>query len=465
MSLIRGNIAPSYNLSAARIGLDQRNQCRVRTLTIRKSQPEGSYLVTMNNRAASIDHNAWHSNRGSVAIIVAIMLLMLIGFSALGTEVVYAMFKQRQMESTASSAALAGAIALMTGHPTDFTIETRAIATMAGFTNGTAGVTVTINHPPLTGPNTGNSSAVEVIIGQPQTLPLSGMFRAGPWSVTGRAVATQGNSASDCVLALDSGSATGVSMSNGVSVNLSQCGLGVNATGASALSVTGGATLTTKSVSVSGTDTVNGGGTINATNGVKTSQPVVANPYSGTVVPSDAACMTYTNMSQTLSPGVYCGMSIGNGVNVVLSAGVYVIAGNSNGGFSVAGGSTVSGTNVTIVLTGSGSNYATANISNGAIVTLSAPTTGATAGLVFFADPNSPSSPGSTFGGGSQMTLTGALYFPSQTVSYENGTTTTATCTQLIAWLIVFQGGASFNSNCANTGVGTIGASPSKLVE
>jgi hypothetical protein len=418
----------------------------------------------MYERAAPINDNAGRSDRGSVAILVALMLVMLIGFSALGTEIVYAMFKQRQMESTASSAALAGAIALMTGHPTDFTIETRAVATTAGFTNGTAGVTVTINHPPLSGPNTGNASAVEVIVGQPQTLPLSSLFRAGPWSVTGRAVATEGNSASDCVLALDPGSATGVSITNGAVVTLSQCGLGVNTNGSSALLVQG-ATLNTKSVSISGTDTVNNGGTINATNGVKTSQPVVANPYSGTLVPSDTGCMTYTNKSQTLSPGVYCGISIGNGANVMMSAGVYVIAGNSNGGFSVAGGSQVNGTGVTIVLTGSGSDYATANITNGAIVNLSAPTTGATAGLVFFADPSSPSTPGSTFGGGSQMTLTGALYFPSQTVNYQNGTATTATCTQLIAWLIVFQGGASFNSNCANTGVGTVGASPSKLVE
>jgi hypothetical protein len=408
---------------------------------------------------------AWRSNQGSVAILTAIMLVMLLGFCSLGTEVVFVMFKQRQMESTASSAAMAGAVALMTGHPTDYTIETRAIATTAGFTNGTAGVTVTINHPPLTGPNAANASAVEVIISQPQTLPLSGVLFTGAWNVIGRAVATAGNAASDCVLALDPGAATGVSLSNGVSVTLGQCGLGVNSTGSSALSVIGGATLTTSSVSIAGMDTVNNGGTINATNGVKTSQPVVANPYSAVAVPSDAGCMTYTNSSQTLSPGVYCGMSINNGVNVVLSAGVYVIAGNTNGGFSVAGGSTVSGTGVTIVLTGSGSNYATANISNGAIMNLSAPTTGATAGLVFFADPSSPSTPGSSFSGGSQMTLTGALYFPSQTVTYSNGSSTSATCTQLIAWLIAFEGGASFNSNCANTGVATIGASASKLVE
>jgi hypothetical protein len=406
----------------------------------------------------------WRSSQGSVAVLVALVLVMLLGFGALGTEVVFAMFKQRQMESTASSAAQAGAVALMTGHPTDFTIETRAVATTAGFTNGTAGVTVTINHPPLTGPNTGNASAVEVIVGQPQTMLLSRLFFAGTWNITGRAVATAGNSASDCVVALDSANTTGVSITNGAQVSLNQCGLAVNSTGASALLVQGAA-LTAMAASVAGMDTVNNGGTITATNGIKTSQPVVTDPYMGTVVPSDANCVTYVNKSQTLSPGVYCGLSIGNGADVVLSAGVYVINGNTNGGFTVAGGSQVSGTGVTIVLTGSGSNYATANINNGATVSLTAPTTGATAGLVFFADPNSPSTPGSTFGGGSQMTLTGALYFPSQTVNYQNGTSTTATCTQLIAWLIVFEGGASFNSNCASTGVATIGASPSKLVE
>jgi hypothetical protein len=50
-------------------------------------------------------------------------------------------------------------------------------------------------------------------------------------------------------------------------------------------------------------------------------------------------------------------------------------------------------------------------------------------------------------------------------VQYSNGTSNAATCTQLIAWHMQFTGGASFNSNCASIGVGTIGASPSQLVE
>lgn len=408
---------------------------------------------------------ARYSTQGSVAVLVALTLTMLIGFTALGTEIVYALFKQRQMQATASSAALAGATASMTGYPVPYTIEAYAVAATMGFTSGTGGTTVTINHPPLSGNYTASAIAVEVIVAQPQSLPLSELFFAGPWNISARAVATEGNSASDCVLELDGSSAGAVTIDNGATVNLNQCGLAVSATGSGALTVVHGATLTAASVTVSGTDTVNNGGAIHATNGVQTSKPAVANPYSSSVVPSDAGCATYTNKSQSLSPGVYCGMAIGNGVTVTMSPGVYVINGSSGGEFSVSGGSKLSGTGVTIVLTGSGSNYATVSISNGARVTLSAPTTGATAGLVFFADPNSPSSPGSSFAGGSEMTLTGALYFPSQTVSYSNAASTSSTCTQLVAWHVSFVGGSAFDSTCASAGTSTIGATPSLLVE
>jgi hypothetical protein len=85
--------------------------------------------------------------------------------------------------------------------------------------------------------------------------------------------------------------------------------------------------------------------------------------------------------------------------------------------------------------------------------------------LVFFQDPKAPNSGTDNFQGGASETLTGALYFPSQTVIYSNGTNSSSTCTQLVAWHIQFVGGSSFNSNCGGTGAGTIGASPSQLVE
>jgi len=419
------------------------------------------------------------SRRGSVAIVVALSMTMLIGFSALGTEIVFIMYKQRQLQATASSAAMAGATALMTGHPAAPSTEAVAVATTAGFTSGTNGVTVTVNHPPLSGANVGNTNAVEVVITQPQTLPLSSLFVTGPWNINARAVATAGNSSSDCVLALDTNSTTAVdvSISNGAQITLNQCGLAVNASGASSLSVSNGGVLTAKSVSVSGGVSETNGGSITSTNGVKTYQAAVANPYANEVVPALTGCaygslpsnpltLGYSASTQTLSPGEYCGgLSMGNGAVVAMNPGTYIIDG---GTFSLQGGITLTGTGVTIVLTGSGSNYATVSIANGATVTLSAPVSGATVGipgLVFFQDPGAPNTGSNSFQGGASETLTGALYFPSQMVVYANGTASTSTCTQLVAWQISFAGGASFNSTCANTGVGTIGASPSKLVE
>jgi len=430
----------------------------------------------MDDQAGHRAGKSWRSGPGGVAILVALALAMLIGFAALGTEVVYVLYKQRQMQATASAAALAGATALMTGHPVDLTVEARAVATTAGFTDGTAGATVGVNHPPLNGTHTADASAVEVVVGQPQTLPLSQLFYTGTWNVSARAVATAGNGSNGCALALDTSSTTGVTMSNGATVALNQCGLGVNANGSAALSVSGAAVLNAISVSVSGQAKVTNGGVINSTNGVKTLQPAIADPYAGVSVPTGSGCkygslpsspltLKHATGTQTLKPdGVYCGgLVMGNDAIVVMNPGVYIVNG---GTFNIGGAVILSGTGVTIVLTGSGANYAKVTIGNGARVTLAAPTTGATAGLLFFQNPNAPHSGTNSFQGGSLMTLNGALYFPSQTVTFSNGTATTAACTQLVAWHLIFQGGSSLNSNCSGSGVGSIGgAAASKLVE
>ena len=62
-------------------------------------------------------------------------------------------------------------------------------------------------------------------------------------------------------------------------------------------------------------------------------------------------------------------------------SGVYYVNG---GNFNVGGAVVMNGTGVTIILTSSTSgNYATVTIDNGATVTLSAPTSGTTAGNRF----------------------------------------------------------------------------------
>ncbi len=404
--------------------------------------------------------------RGSVALMIGLALPVLIAMVALGTEITFLLFKQRQMQAAADAAALGGATALQSGHPA-LAVEARGIAAYLGFVNGAAdGTTVTVNSPPLSGPQQGSSGAVEVIMAQPQTLFLATTLYAGAFSVGARAVAIIGTG-SYCALQL--GSSGNVSMSNGAVANFTLCGLAVDGTSSSALSVVGGAQLNAPSVSVAGSDSVNNGGSINPLSGLKTSQANIPDPYSGVVMPTFSGC-NYNGFntntwqpSWTLSPGVYCnGLSVSNGATASMNSGVYFI---DRGTFDVGGGSHLTGTGVTIVLTSStGSNYANAQIDNGTTVTLSAPTTGPTAGLVFFGNRNAPASTTSNVAGGASLNLTGAIYLPTETLDWNNGASNSSSpCTELIANTIVL-GGANLQINCP-AGVTAIGATSSSLVE
>ena len=413
------------------------------------------------------------SERGSVAIQLALMMIVILGMVGLGVEITFVMYKQRQMQSVADSAALGGVTALMRGFPADFRVESRAVATAAGFTNGVGSVTVSVNRPPTLGSHAGDASAIEVIVSQPLFLGLVSLFREGLFQVGARAVATLGGSGSGCVLQTLSTNTTGVSISNGAVVNLEQCGINVNATNSSALSVTGGAVLNAKFVSVSGGTSVNNGAKINATDGIKTNQPVAPDPYASVPQPSYSGC-DYNNTSlghsnkglQTISPGVYCkGLAFTNDAIIAMNPGVYII---DRGSFAVGGAVQLTGTGVTIFLTtstGKAKDYADVSIGNGAQVNLTAPTSGATAGLAFFGDRNGPLNNTSTFGGGAALKITGAIYFPSQSVTFDNGISNPSGCTQLIAGYIKFSGGARFQNNCANTGISPIGGSTTQLVE
>lgn len=427
------------------------------------------------------------SRRGSVAIIMAITLPVALGMLALGSEIVFLLYKQRQMQSAADAAALGGATAVQSGHPAP-DVEARGTTGFLGFVHGANGVTVAVNRPPLTGALVGSNSAVEVIITQPQTLSLVSLFRSGLFSVSARAVAKVGGGGG-CAAQLLPNRNPGVTISNGATVTLKQCDMRVCSTGNTALSMSGGThlNLTDAAGILSSKQTVFVAGKASITNGAqinnvgscssptcKASQGACAanlDPYANVTMPAPpSACgagfsnnKQYAHGTWSLKPtdGMYCnGVRFTNDAIVTMAPGVYFVKG---GNFNVGGAVIMNATGVTIVLTGSGSNYATVTIGNGARVTLSAPTTGATAGLAFFGDRNAPWSSQAakqqTFGGGAYMNITGAIYFPSTQVNFNNGISNPSGCTQLIAGTINFQGGAQFSNNCAGMGTSPIGSS------
>jgi len=433
--------------------------------------------------------------RGVTAIILALSLTAMLGFAGLAVDASLWYLDKRSALGAADSAAFTAAVTydadVTAGETaaaavTNAKVAAQAVSATYGYANGSDGVAVTINEPPTTGshtsPGTG-SEAFEVIIAKPETLFFSALFVSGV-TVKARSVSEvtitgggTGVAGGGCIEQFAPSGST--SMSNGVSVNLKSCALYGNGTGSAALSVTGGATLTADGISLVGGISKNNGGAINNSGTTLTGQSAAADPYSSYTVsaaetasaseaPTTAAgsCPNTTPTSYstpgrttTLSPGFYCGgLSASNNNNIIMSPGIYVIDGGS---FSLQGGITVTATGgVTILLTGSGSNYATANIANGVTLNLNAPSTGPTAGLAIYGDPNAPLSNTSSMAGGASMVVNGTIYMKSQTVDFTNGSTNAASCTNLIVGSVVFSGSNTFSNNCSGYGVKGIGVTP-----
>ena len=129
------------------------------------------------------------ARRGSVAVQVGLLAMVLIGFAALGTEVTLLLLRQRQMQSAADAAALSAAMV-----SSGYRNEALAIAAEAGFRNGGDGIRVSVNKPPATGDHRGEVMAVEVIISQPRKAAMLGLFIANELEVSARAVAMGGRS-------------------------------------------------------------------------------------------------------------------------------------------------------------------------------------------------------------------------------------------------------------------------------
>ena len=397
------------------------------------------------------------------------MLVAIIGFASLGSEVVLMIVTARHMQAAADAAALSAATARSAGYPADYTQDAYALAAAAGFVNNAPdGTTVAVRSPPAQGNYAGSANAVEVTISQPQNLPLASVVYRDGFTVSARAVASADYG--PCMLVLDGSSSGAFSMTGSSSATFAGCGLTVNSRSSSAVSMTGGATLSATTVTIVGNDSLKGGSTINASIGIATGAAASPDPYAARTIPSFSGCtynaFSMSGGSRAIGPGpiTFCtGLSLSGGAQLTLQPGVYTI---DRGSFSLAGGTSISGTGVTIVLTSStGSGYATAGISGGATVTLSAPTSGATAGMLFFQDPRAPNSGSNSLSGGAGQSLTGALYFPSQQLTYVGGSSLNSQCTQIVAWQVRLTGNAALTNNCAGTGALPISGGNAKLVE
>jgi hypothetical protein len=121
--------------------------------------------------------------------------------------------------------------------------------------------------------------------------------------------------------------------------------------------------------------------------------------------------------SQTIGPSggnsiCYSSLSIQSGATATLNPGIYYI----NGNLTVSGGASLSGTGgVTFYITNGGA----VTISGGSTLNLTAPTSGAYNGILFYQD--SADTNTFTFSGGSSGTINGIFYIPGAQLNLSGG--------------------------------------------
>jgi Flp pilus assembly protein TadG len=403
---------------------------------------------------------------GQVFLLVSIALVVLVGMAALAVDVGNLWTTRRLMQSAADAGAVAGADEIaIGGSSTAITAAARDASSHNGFAHGGTRVgtsntiTVAVHNPPTSGPFAANSNAVQVDVSQTQPTYFMKVLGWSSVPVSTTAVAVTLGSGS-CVYSLDPTQPGALTVGGTASVS-SACGFYVDSNSSSALTVGGGGAITSPLVGVVGGTNVNGGGSTPPSTGIAP----FGDPLAYVAAPSythGSGCGSYHNtpLNGSISPGTFCGgISVSNGNTVTFNPGLYIIDG---GGIKITGG-TVSGSGVTFYLTGntgSGSSPATYSgvTINGGTVNLTSPCSssgGSIEGMLFFQDrAMSPtSSNASTINGNAGSTFSGAIYFPTTSLSYA-GTTGANMFTLLVSDMLTFTGNSNVGNNysCLSNG-------------
>jgi Flp pilus assembly protein TadG len=411
---------------------------------------------------------------GAILIMMALLLPAFIVIAAMSVEVGRDYMMRSELQSTADAAALAGASQIETSasavkaQATAFAARNMSTSTYDSVLKAadvemgawdtttkkfTAGGTDTNAVRVTTRLSSTNSNALTLFFGKVAKISSS--------NITAQAVAVPGGSTGNgCVLALDPNNDAGaLTVGGNGSISNSGCGVFVNSSSSSALTCNGNGSISGSTSVVGGVSRAPNCSLSGSSN--KTGASSVSDPYSSVsrTPPSGSCSGNPSSGSQSNPTGTIklCSINVSGNNTLTLAAGVYYVS----GGLSVAGNGNLTATasgGVTLIVSG-----AVSLAGNGSIA-ITAPSSGTFAGIALMAASDATATTSESIGGNGTLKVTGAIYFPKQTLTIAgNGTSGSATCTQIIANELDFTGNASLQNNCASTGVKSFGGSSGKL--
>ncbi len=401
---------------------------------------------------------------GAVAIITAMSLLVIMGFTALAIDIGMWLRTQKAMQHAADSAVITAVLS----NSSSYQLEARAVTTKYGFTNGANGVAVSALANQLCPDGKSDCYKVTITNTTPAQI-FSRALRLSGGSLTAQAMATKRQLHEYCLLALAS-SGKGVSLqTNGApKADLTGCSIMSNTS-----ATCNGHNLNATYGDAHGT---NNGCGITQTSNV----PALADPYISLApnIPSGSVCggnypqkpgkkgtpLPSSNLwsgSKTLAGTVVvCGDLQLTGNTTITSASPGSVLVIENGQWDTDGFtlSTAAGSALTIIFSGTAGAYTHAPTGGGAL-DFRAPTSGPWQGVAIYQDPALTTGVDISAAGNSPTwKITGVVYLPHASVTFSgavNKSSNGASCFALVADNITINGTGSIlaTGGCAAAGV------------
>ncbi len=399
------------------------------------------------------------NRRGAVAAFFAVSATALLGMVALAAETGVWQLQRRETRTAADLGALAGASAIERG--ADAVAVARDAVSHNGFAQGGEGgrTTVSIARPPISGSYVGNADAIEVIVNQSQNLGMARIAFGTAPSVGSRAVALSHVDLQACLLALGGGLEVG----GNSTTNAQRCAIASNSN-ARGINIFGSASVRTSDLVTTGPCSGCDGADV-WTDDTRTVRPAtipnrpnpINDPFAGLqnwspAPPATCTPVTFTNRVANLTAGTtgttICNdLTIGTNQTVNLGPGLYYL---NNASLTVRG--TLTGTGVTIVMTGSAATVGTIKINAQSTTTLTGPAASLIPGhpegkgVVLYRDAratNNGSQNEVHLNGGAGMRIVGSVYLPTSDVQVNgNSGTNYSSCMSIVGYYLSFSGTA-----------------------
>lgn len=179
------------------------------------------------------------SESGQVLVLTAMCTTILVGFLAMAIDVGILYRAKRNTQIAADAAAVAAAQDYLYNQAVSSAQTVGKAASAAnGYTDGSGGVSVTVNMPPQSGPNQSTGYA-EVIVNAPNPTFFMRAMGFNSVNVAARAVAGTPTNGDACIWLLAS-SGNGLSLQGSYDIQAPSCGIYINSNSSDAISVTGG---------------------------------------------------------------------------------------------------------------------------------------------------------------------------------------------------------------------------------